>query len=142
MLETNLVVKLGVDWSRVLTYKQSNGTVVNLTGYTSRLQVRATTSSQVKILDLTTENGGIVIDGVNGTITVKATALQLTESNTHLNLGSITSAPSTLNENLDNGVVLQGVGKIALYDLDIISPTSVITKLLSGSIVFEPSVTR
>ena len=143
MNETDLIIKIGVDWIRILSYKQSDGTTpVNLTGYTARMQVRATTSSQIKILDLTTVNGGITIDGVNGLITIHATATQLTEDATHLQLGSIISAPATLNEDLSNGTKLQGFGKLALYDLDVISAGGVITKLLSGKVCFEPSVTK
>lgn len=139
-MNTNFVIKLGVDWTRVLTYKQSNGTAVNLTGYTARMQVRENVSSPTKILDLTTENGSIAIDGSTGTITLALTHAQLSEGLPAL---QFSHSSETLYENLDSGQKLTGVGKVAVYDLDIISPGgTTITKLLTGKVVFEPSVSR
>lgn len=40
----------------------------NLSGFTARMKVRQTTSTRKVILDLTTENNGIIIDTVNGII--------------------------------------------------------------------------
>lgn len=139
-MNTNFVIKLGVDWTRVLTYKQSNGTVVNLTGYTARMQVRETVLSPTKILDMTTENGSITIDGSTGTITLSLSHIQLLDTVPALQFSSM---DEILYENLDNGVKIQGRGKVVVYDLDIISPGGVtITKLLTGQICFEPSVSR
>ncbi len=142
MTETNLIMKLGVDWTRVLSYKQADGQPVNLTGYTARMQVRSHPSSNIAILDLTTQNGGIAIDGPTGVITLTVTHAQLTEGPTGLHLGTITAPPTLLSEDLDNGIKYSGTGKIALYDLDLISPGGIITKLLTGKVCFDPSVTR
>lgn len=44
------------------------GVPVDLTGFTARMQVRSDVESPVVLLDLTTENGGIVLGGAAGTI--------------------------------------------------------------------------
>jgi hypothetical protein len=49
---------------------------VPLTGYTARMQIREKLDSDVVLLELTTENGGIIIDTQMFTITLLATAQQ------------------------------------------------------------------
>lgn len=49
---------------------------VSLTGYTGRLQLRTKVNSDTVLLELTTENGGIVLDTVNSTITMLVTSTQ------------------------------------------------------------------
>lgn len=43
---------------------------VDLTGTTGRMQIRSTLASETFILELTTENGGIIIDASSQTITI------------------------------------------------------------------------
>lgn len=49
---------------------------VDLTGVTARMQIREKLDSDTVILELTTENSGIIIDQVNKTITIHITAVQ------------------------------------------------------------------
>lgn len=49
---------------------------VDLVGMTGRMQVREKLDSPTTILELTTENGGIVIDNTNKTISINITATQ------------------------------------------------------------------
>ncbi len=70
----NIVCDQGSTLTRVLTWKNSNGTAVDLTNYTARMQVRTNYASNTALLSLTTENGGITLGGVAGTITLVATA--------------------------------------------------------------------
>jgi hypothetical protein len=49
---------------------------VDLTGYTARMQLRSTLDSSTVIQELTTANGGILIDNTYKTITVVLTATQ------------------------------------------------------------------
>lgn len=56
----------------VLEYNQP----VPLVGYTARMQIRTKLDSEEVLLELTTENGGIVIDPVLYTITLVAAATQ------------------------------------------------------------------
>jgi hypothetical protein len=54
-------------------------TPIDLTGYTGRLQIRPTVTSSTVLLELTTQNGGILIDNNLKTITVLITAQQTQE---------------------------------------------------------------
>lgn len=46
----------------------AGGQPVDLTGFTARMQVRADVDSPDVLLNLTTENGGIILGGTAGTI--------------------------------------------------------------------------
>ncbi|RTK94005.1 hypothetical protein EKI60_04595 [Candidatus Saccharibacteria bacterium] len=58
--------------SIVFVFKDSFGNLIDLSGFTARLQVRSSASdeSTTPLLELTTENDGITIDGPAGKVTV------------------------------------------------------------------------
>jgi hypothetical protein len=85
----------------------------DLTGFTARMQVRRTIESTTKIIELTTENGGIEIDGVQGKLTVIMTATQ-------------TSALSS------SGV----------YDIEIVDGGGNVSRLVQGVFTLSQEVTR
>ena len=87
-------------------------TPMDLTGYTARLAVKDKIGGTV-LLSLTTENNGIVIDNAKKTITltVEATAT-------------------------DDFTWTRGV-----YDLEMVSPTGVVTALISGRVSISKEVT-
>jgi len=62
-------IEQGVYRAQVFVWK-SNGTPINLTGYSARMQMRASVASETILLELTTTNGGIVLGGSAGTVTV------------------------------------------------------------------------
>lgn len=72
----DIVCDQGATFTRVFTWQDSTGVPVNLTGYTARMQVRATINSASTLLSLTTENSGIALGGAAGTVTITATATQ------------------------------------------------------------------
>jgi hypothetical protein len=72
----NPVIDQGSIWSVVVEYQDNNGNPINLTGYTASLQLRENYNSATADLTLTTENGGLAINGPAGTITIFATAEQ------------------------------------------------------------------
>lgn len=86
---------------------------VPLAGYTGRMQIRGKLTDAEVILELTTENGGIIIDDTNKTITIV-----------------ITAAQSAL---LDFSA--------AVYSLELVNGTEVIP-FLSGGITLVKEVTR
>lgn len=51
-------------------------TPVDLTGYTARMQIRASVSSNTFLLELTTANGRIILDNTAKTITLSLTATE------------------------------------------------------------------
>jgi len=96
------------------TWKDSAGTAVNLTGYTARLQVRATYDSSSTILSLTSA-AGITLGGAAGTIAITASAT--------------TTAALT--------APFSGV-----YDLELVSGGGEVTRLLEGTATVSPEVSR
>jgi hypothetical protein len=108
----NMVCPQGSTFNKQLTYS-INDVVVNLTGYTARMQVREKHTSTALQLSLTTENGGILLGGALGTITVKTTA----------------TATGAL------------IAKDYVYDLEILSGSTV-TRIIEGKFIVTPEVTK
>lgn len=107
-------IEQGATLLKTVTWKDDNGTPINLTGCTARLQARSSTSSPTVLIDLTTENGGIVITPLTGTLTLNMTATQ-------------TAALAF---------------KRAKYDLEVVDAAGFVTRLLQGSISVSPEVTK
>lgn len=72
----NATIDQGATWSVVVTYKDSTGTPINLTGYTAAMQVRQQYNSDTAELTLTSPSNGIVITPLTGVVTITMTALQ------------------------------------------------------------------
>lgn len=111
--EYNLVVEQGATFNKVITYKDSNGTPINLTGYTAKMDIREGYNTSTSIISLNTTNSMITLGGDLGTISLL-----------------ITAANTTL---LKEGMYV--------YDLFIINGTT-ITKLLKGQCVVDPRATK
>jgi NADH:ubiquinone oxidoreductase subunit F (NADH-binding) len=110
----NTTIDQGADWYINFTYQDSNGTAINLTGYTAAMQLRAPTDSITASLSLTSPSGGITITGATGLVAVHATAAQ-------------------------TGALNEGIYE---YDLEITSGSSIVTRLVQGQITVSPQVTR
>ena len=108
----NIVAEQGATFSLSLTV-DTDGTPWDLTSYTAAMQVRPFLESTTKIFDLTNGNG-ITLGGSNGTVTVSISAQNMT------------SAPAGRH----------------VYDLELTSPGNIVTKLLTGTFVIIPEVTR
>ena len=106
-------IEQGSTFSRVITYKDSSGTLVNLTGYTARMHLRKKIDDASTIIELTTENSKISLGGSAGTVTL-----------------TITAADTA---NLD---AVEGV-----YDLELVSGSTV-EKLIAGTFTVKKEVTR
>lgn len=109
----NFYVYRGATFSEQIEWKDESGTPVNLTGFTARMHMRETIEAADPFLTLTTENGGVSLGGVAGTIQLLASATQTT---------AITAT---------SGV----------YDLELVSGANV-TRLLEGLVIISPEVTR
>jgi len=102
----------GANFDYVLTWTNS-GTAVNLTGYSSRMQVRQYADSTATVLSLV--NGtGITLGGTAGTIALAAVA-------------TATSA-------VEAGQYV--------YDLELVSGAGYVTRLVEGNFVVYAEVTR
>lgn len=55
----NFTLEMNAGFRKRLRYKAKSGRPINLTGWTAVMQARATPDSEIVLLNLTTENGGI-----------------------------------------------------------------------------------
>jgi hypothetical protein len=109
----DFTIEQGATFNLLLTWK-INDVLVNLTGYTARLQARVDVEDSELILSLTTANGGITLGGAAGTISLDQTATQTT---------------------------LLPAGTY-VYDLELIASNSTVTRLVQGELLVSPEVTR
>lgn len=110
----NITAWQGANWDRTFTITQ-NGSALNLSGYTSAMQVREAADSTAYLLSLTSaSNQGITLGGTAGTIDVAITASQSS------------AIPA---------------GSYA-YDLEITSNAGQVTRLLQGAFTVSGNVTR
>lgn len=111
----NTVIDQGADWFINFTYKNPNGTPVDITGYTAALQIRTSPLAKTAVLTLTSPSDGITITGASGLLECHATAAQT---------AAITN------------------GRYA-YDIEITAPISgVVTRLVQGTVQVSAQVTR
>jgi len=87
---------------------------IDMTGYTARMQIRAKITDTAIIQELTTENGFIVINNINKTIT--------------LNIPAATTAGYTFNT--------------AVYSIEMVSSGGQVTPFCNGTITLVKEVTR
>lgn len=112
-VQYNVEIDQGADWFLNVTYEQPAGTPVNITGYTSALQLRSLPTDATAVLSLST-GSGITITGASGLVAVHATAAQ-------------TRA-------IDEGIYY--------YDLEITSQQNIVTRLVQGQAYVSAEVTR
>lgn len=108
----NMICPQGATLAKQLTYS-INDVPVDLFGYTARMQVREKYTSTTAKITLTTENGGIILGGEEGTINLYISATET----------------STI------------VAKDYVYDIELVSGSSVY-RLIEGKFIVTPEVTR
>ena len=108
----NIVCPQGSTYVQQFTYSIDNDPV-DLTGYGARMQVREKYVSKTAIVSLDTDSG-IVLGGASGTIDVE----------------------------ISSGVTELIVAKDYVYDLELISPSNIVTRLIEGKFIVTPEVTR
>jgi hypothetical protein len=108
----NFVCPQGATFRRTLTWKIGHNPI-NITGYSARMQVRETHESSNVLISLTS-NSGITLGGSAGTI-----ALYISNTET---------------SNIRAGLYV--------YDLELISPNTDVTRLIEGKFDVTPEVTR
>lgn len=118
----NITCQQGSTFSRTITlkYPDPNSPPLdptylpwNFTGYTARMQVRRTVDSSTTIISLTTENGRITLAGNSGIM--------------ELNISAADTATIT-----SSGV----------YDIEIISDTGIVSRIMQGNFTLSQEVTR
>lgn len=109
----DIICEQGATLSRTFTWKDKVGELVPLVGYTGRMQVRSSVTSDEMVLDLSTSTGEITFPS--------AGKVQLTVA------ASVTA---------------ELVGGSYVYDLELESDTGVVKRLLEGKFTVKPEVTR
>lgn len=109
----NMVIEQGATFNPVLTYQDSDAVIIDLTSYTARMKIKDSRADVTALEEITTENGGITLGGVLGTI-----ALLFSDTDTAL-------------MTWESGV----------YDLELISGSGIVTRLLQGVITVSAEVT-
>jgi hypothetical protein len=108
------IVEKGATYRHTFLWKDSDNTAINLTGCTSRLQVRDSVDSLHVIVELSTANNRIIITPLLGKIDLY-----------------ISSADTT---------ALVGFGGV--YDMEVYFPNGDVTRLIEGRVTFKAEVTR
>jgi hypothetical protein len=109
----DILIEQGATFSESMVYKDQ-GVAINLTGFTARMQVRATLESASTLVELTTANDRIALGGTAGTITLSISAT-------------------------DTEALTAGRG---VYDLELVSGSGIVTRLLQGVATISRNVTR
>ena len=110
----DFVIEQGATLDKSFIWKDSTGTVINLSGYTARMQIRPTAVASTVLLELTTLNNRIIITAGQGKIQLLVSAA-------------------------DTSAITWQRGK---YDLELVSSTGVVTRLLSGDVEISREITR
>jgi hypothetical protein len=109
----NLTFSQGATWKLSMTYTNSTGDPIDLSAYSARMQARPSYESATKVLDLA--NGtGITLGGTAGTIDL------LVPATTTAAIGAAQY----------------------VYDLEISSASSEVTRVVEGTLLVTPEVTR
>jgi hypothetical protein len=108
----NFICPQGATFSKQLTWTIED-VPVDLDTYTARMQVREKYSSKTPIININTENGGIVLGGEEGTIQLY----------------------------VDHEVTENIVPKNYVYDIEVVS-SSEVTRILEGKFIVTPEVTK
>ena len=109
----DLVVEQGATLNTTFTWKDPSGNPINISSYTARAMFRPDYSSN-PILSLSTSDGTIVVTGASGVVAFNVPA----STTSYLSSG--------------NGV----------WDLELVSPSGIVTRLIGGSYTVSTEVTR
>lgn len=110
----NLVIEQGADFSHIVGLTDADGVALDLTGYDARMQIRQLVGSEDPLVELTVGNGGIVLNELVGQLTL-----------------TISSTDTTAM-----------TWRSGVYDLEIVDPDDIVTRIMQGSATLSPEVTR
>lgn len=110
----NFAIDQGATFTIDFAYRTAANVVIPLTNYTARMQARTSVTATSTVIDATTANGQLTVTGATGVVNLTLTATQTAALNF----------------------------TTAVYDLEIVSPQNVVTRLVQGTIRLSPEVTR
>ncbi len=110
----DILIEPGSNFQLALVWKDSLGAPINLSGYSAKMQVRQYPASTTVQMEASTALNTITLGGALGTITVNV------------------PAATTALVNIQQGV----------WDIELTSPSGVVTRLLQGNVFVSPEVTK
>ena len=110
----HFIVEQGATFQHVLTLKDSNGTAINLTGYSAEMDLRKNQDDANEVVTLTVANGRVTMGGVAGTITIEISAT-------------------------DTSALQVGDG---VYDIDLSDASGKVDRILDGTYSIRGNVSR
>ena len=110
----HLVIDQGATLRESFTYRDSNNAIVDLTGYSARSQIRTSYSASGTVLSATSQAGTVSITAATGLIA--------------FNVPAATTATLTPGN--------------YVWDLEIIDPSGIVTRLVGGTCTVTPEVTK
>ena len=114
MASYDFSINQGTDLTVPLVLKNSDGSLLNLFGYSCRMQVRRTKGAHCLVDDLSTQNGRIEIDSTEARIVIK----------------------------FPNEVTSKYPPLALVYDIELVSASNEVTRILEGNIDVSAGVTR
>lgn len=125
-----LLAGQGLDATTLQWRWSIDGVLMNLTGYTGRMQIRSTlTATGAPLADWNTTNGKLVLGGAAGTITPVVPDSETTSLwNASLaQIGRYKGRPAYL---------------LGYYDVELVPPSAAVRRFLQGEAWIVPEVTR
>lgn len=113
----NIICNQGATFQRSITWTDSARNPYDISNYSARMQVRSNTSSSTVILELTTGNGRI-------------------------SLGNTTATKGQVNLLVGANVTTNLTPGLYVYDLELVSDTGVVDRILEGNFKVNAEVTR
>ena len=110
----NLKIPQGTTYTHDFNYVEEDGTVINLAGFSARLQFREEKGTSTFFHEATTANTGLIIDAALGRITLIIS-------------DSASSAFTSYS---------------GVYDLELISAGAVVNRIVEGKVTVSQEVTR
>lgn len=111
----DITIEAGATFQFVITWRNPDGSLVNLTGHTARMKVKSAYGGTTTF-SLTTGGGGIVLGGAAGTITVTISAT-------------------------DTAAAIGSSEATHVYDLEVVSGSGQVWRVVQGKAFLKPEVT-
>lgn len=111
----DIIIEAGATFQFRVTWKNPEGTPIDLTGYTARMKVKNQFGGTT-IFSLSSPAAGITLGGAAGTVDITISAT-------------------------DTATAIGDVDSTALYDLELQSSSGVVTRVVQGKAFLKPEVT-
>ncbi len=112
--KVDLKIEQGATYQHPFAWKDNNGTPIDITGWTARMHIRSSVSDDVVLMELTTGNGRITLDGPEGKVTLTISATDTTAIS----------------------------WKKGVYDLELEDPGGYVKRLVEGKVSVSMETTR